>query len=105
MHAEPLLLDLVVLLTASLPIVLICHRLALPAVVGFLVTGIVIGPSAFALVDSPERVSTLAEDISFTESGATVVEQRELWDMPIFLLLILASVGAEWAYRRRRGLA
>ncbi len=61
MHAEPLLLDLVVLLTASLPIVFLCHRLALPAVVGFLVTGLAIGPSALGLVDSVDRVSTLAE--------------------------------------------
>jgi CPA2 family monovalent cation:H+ antiporter-2 len=60
-HAESLLLDLVVLLTASLPIVLLCHRLGLPAVLGFLVTGIAIGPSALGFVDSVDRVSTLAE--------------------------------------------
>ncbi len=47
----------------------------------------------------------LAEDARFTESGNTVVEIHELWDMPAVLILILGLVGAEWAGRRRRGLA
>jgi len=34
-----------------------------------------------------------------------VVEERELWDMPVLLLLLIACTGTEWAYRRTRGLA
>ena len=33
----------------------------------------------------------------------TVVEERDLWDMPAILLLLIAMIGAEWAYRRGRG--
>ena len=47
----------------------------------------------------------LAEDVIYTESGTTVRRQKDLWDMPINLLLLLGIVSAEWAWRRMRGLA
>jgi hypothetical protein len=47
----------------------------------------------------------LPEAISHSGRGVTVVEERDLWDMPAILLLLLALVGAEWGYRRKRGLA
>jgi CPA2 family monovalent cation:H+ antiporter-2 len=79
LHAEPLLFDLVVLLSASLPVVFLCHRLSLPAVVGFLLTGLVIGPSALGFVDSLDRVSTLAE---------------------IGVVLLLFTIGIEFSLER-----
>jgi len=54
---------------------------------------------------TPESVGTLPEDVSFTESGATVREERSLWDMPVIFLALMILLGSEWAYRRRRGLA
>jgi uncharacterized membrane protein len=53
---------------------------------------------------TPETVSSLPEDISFTGAGVTLTEERDLWDMPILLLLLLTLIGSEWAYRRARGL-
>ncbi len=50
-------------------------------------------------------VGVLAEDARFTESGKTVVETFELWDMPVILIILLGLIGAEWGMRRRRGLA
>ena len=47
----------------------------------------------------------LAEAITYSGRGITVVEQRDLWDMPIILLLLLALMGGEWMFRRTRGLA
>jgi uncharacterized membrane protein len=49
--------------------------------------------------------ASLPEAISYSGRGVTVVEERELWDMPALLLLLLGLVGAEWAYRRSQGLA
>ena len=49
--------------------------------------------------------ASLPEDVIYTESGTTVKRQKELWDMPVNLLVLLALVSAEWAYRRARGLA
>jgi uncharacterized membrane protein len=47
----------------------------------------------------------LVDAITYSGRGITVVEERDLWDMPVILLLLLASMGGEWLYRRRRGLA
>lgn len=50
-------------------------------------------------------VRTLPEDIAYTARGVTVIEEKELWDMPAAFLLILLLLAAEWMARRRRGLA
>jgi uncharacterized membrane protein len=47
----------------------------------------------------------LAEAISYSGRGITVVEEKELWDMPIVLVALLGLMGAEWVFRRRKGLA
>jgi uncharacterized membrane protein len=49
--------------------------------------------------------ASLPEAISYSGRGVTVVEARELWDMPAVLLLLIGLTGAEWAFRRTRGLA
>jgi uncharacterized membrane protein len=54
---------------------------------------------------TPANASTLPEAISYSGRGVTVVEERELWDMPALLIMLLALLGAEWAFRRTRGLA
>ena len=41
----------------------------------------------------------------YSASGATVVEKEDLWDMPALLVVMLVALGAEWALRRRRGVA
>ena len=53
---------------------------------------------------TPETVHRLAEDLSYTEGGTTVRERRDLWDMPIFFLLLIGLIGSEWGYRKVRGL-
>jgi uncharacterized membrane protein len=52
-----------------------------------------------------DNAAQLPDAITYSGKGITVVEERELWDMPIVLLLILTLLGAEWMYRRARGLA
>jgi uncharacterized membrane protein len=49
--------------------------------------------------------SALPEAVSYTGRGVTVVEQRDLWDMPALLIALLTLVSAEWGFRRTRGLA
>jgi hypothetical protein len=48
--------------------------------------------------------STLADAIAYSGKGVTVSETRDLWDMPIILLLLLGLMGGEWLYRRGAGL-
>ena len=52
-----------------------------------------------------ETANRLPEDLQFTGGGVTVTEERDLWDMPILFLLLAGLLGAEWGYRRKRGMA
>jgi hypothetical protein len=54
---------------------------------------------------TPTTAGALPEDLRYARSGVTVTERKDLWDMPIVLLLLVALLGAEWSYRRARGLA
>jgi len=79
MHDAPLLRDFVVLLAASLPVVFVTRRLGLPALVGFLVTGFLLGPGVSGAVESTERVQQLAE---------------------IGVILLLFTIGLEFSLAR-----
>ena len=54
---------------------------------------------------TPDTVATLPEDLSYSEGGVTVTEQKDLWDMPALFLGILGLISTEWIYRKARGLA
>jgi len=53
---------------------------------------------------TPATVDALPRDVGYTKSGATVVERKDLWDMPVLFIVMLGFLGAEWLYRRARGL-
>jgi monovalent cation:H+ antiporter-2, CPA2 family len=57
----PALRDLVVIFGLSIGILLISHRLRLPAIVGLLLTGVIVGPYGLGLVHDIEVVESLAE--------------------------------------------
>jgi hypothetical protein len=54
---------------------------------------------------TPATASALLEDVKYTGRGITAVEERELWNAPLMLVLLLALVSAEWGYRRAVGLS
>ncbi|HSF16854.1 MAG TPA: glutamine amidotransferase [Vicinamibacteria bacterium] len=54
---------------------------------------------------TPETVSRLPEDMSYSEGGTTIRESRDLWDMPAIFLLLLGIMTTEWGYRKLKGLA
>jgi len=49
--------------------------------------------------------SGLSDALTMSGRGVTVVEEKDLWDMPVLFLLLVALTGTEWLYRRARGLA
>jgi CPA2 family monovalent cation:H+ antiporter-2 len=61
MHMPHLLTDVVVILGLSVPIILLFQRLRLPAILGFLLTGIVVGPAGLNLIASRHEVEMLSE--------------------------------------------
>ena len=78
-HTLPLLEELLLLLLASVPIAFIFHRLRLPTIVGFMVTGVVIGPYGLGLIRDTEAIEVLAE---------------------IGVVLLLFTIGLEFSLRR-----
>jgi len=51
-----------------------------------------------------EDARALAADLSFSETGATVVERRPLWNMPAIFFLLAGLLVSEWGLRRAWGL-
>lgn len=56
----PIIKEIVIIFALSIGVLLICHRLKLPTVVGFVVTGILSGPHGLGLVRGLEDVQDLA---------------------------------------------
>ncbi len=56
-----LLQDILVLLSFSVLIVFLLQRLKLPSILGFLITGIIIGPYGLSLINAVEQVETISE--------------------------------------------
>jgi uncharacterized membrane protein len=54
---------------------------------------------------TPETIQGLAEDLKYTGRGVTSVEERDLWHLPIVLMLLVGLLCAEWGYRRAVGLS
>lgn len=56
-----LLFDIIIILTFAVAIIVITTNLKLPPLIGFLVTGIIIGPPVLGVVSSLEEIEILAE--------------------------------------------
>ena len=61
MTTPGLLSDLLVLFALCVAVALVFHRLRLPPIVGFLITGVVSGPYGFGLIRNVGDVESLAE--------------------------------------------
>ncbi|MBI3755838.1 MAG: cation:proton antiporter [Deltaproteobacteria bacterium] len=61
MENFPLLRDIIILMGVSIPVIFIFHRLGLPTIVGFLATGVIIGPHGFKLITEVSTVELLAQ--------------------------------------------
>lgn len=72
-----ILQDILIIFVISIPVVWILRRLKLPSILGFLVTGAIIGPFGIGLIHDKEQVDLLAE------MGVT---------------LLLFSVGLEFSF-------
>lgn len=102
MHGIPLLRDLVVLVGVAIPVVLLMHRLRLPTIVGFLISGVALGPSALGVIRQVDDVAVLAEigvvlllfSIGLELSLSRVIRMGRLVLMAGALQMALTMVGA-----------
>lgn len=75
----PLLRELVIIFSLSIAVILACHRLKIPAIVGFLLTGVLAGPHGLGLIQKVEDVDILAT---------------------IGIILLLFTVGMEFSLKK-----
>ncbi len=52
----------------------------------------------------PAEIGKLAGSIPYSEAGVTVRETRDLWDLPLVFLILLALRFTEWWLRRKWGI-
>jgi CPA2 family monovalent cation:H+ antiporter-2 len=57
----PLLSDILIILGCSVVVVLLFQRFRLPTILGFLITGVVVGPNGFGFIEASHEVEILAE--------------------------------------------
>jgi uncharacterized membrane protein len=52
---------------------------------------------------TPDELTRLPNEISYSDAGISVRDIKELWNMPIVFLWLLALMAAEWLLRRKWG--
>ena len=57
----PILKEIVVIFGLSIGVIILCHRLRIPPIIGFLLTGLLAGPHGLGLVQATHEVEMLAE--------------------------------------------
>ncbi|MEM5788883.1 MAG: cation:proton antiporter, partial [Syntrophobacteraceae bacterium] len=57
----PLLSDIVIIFGLAIGVLYLCHLLRIPAIVGFLLTGVLAGPHGFGLISAVHEVESMAE--------------------------------------------
>jgi CPA2 family monovalent cation:H+ antiporter-2 len=107
-----LLKDLLLVFALAIAVLLICHQLRMAATVGFLVTGVLVGPQGLGLIGSGKEVELLTEigvvlllftiGLEFSLGGLLRIKRY------VFLggaLQVLLTIGASFLILRRLGLA
>ncbi len=75
----PLLNDIVIIFALSIAVLFVCYQFRVPAIVGFLITGILAGPYGLGLIKGVHEVEMLAE---------------------IGVVLLLFTIGIEFSFER-----
>ena len=57
----PFLQDIIIIFSLSILVLFVCHQVRIPAIVGFIITGLLIGPHGLAVVKSVDEVEILAD--------------------------------------------
>src|SRR5436309_5200814 len=76
-----ILKDLAIIFAGSLLVILVFHRVKLPALPGFIVAGVLLGPNALGLISDAHQVESLAE---------------------VGVILLLFTIGIEFSLSRLR---
>ncbi len=56
-----ILKDIIIITGLTIPVTILCHRLRIPSIIGFILTGTIIGPFGLKSIDKLEHISAFAE--------------------------------------------
>jgi CPA2 family monovalent cation:H+ antiporter-2 len=108
----PLLSNIVIIFGLSIAVLLLCYRLHVPAIVGYLLTGVVAGPHGLGLIGDAREVELLAEigvvmllftiGIEFSLKSLVRIKRSALIGGP---LQVLATLTAAFFIVRELGLS
>jgi uncharacterized membrane protein len=51
------------------------------------------------------KIGDVPDDAQYFDGASSFIEQKELWDVPFLFMLLCLSLGGEWFWRKRKGLA
>ena len=112
MHTVQFLEELLIVLMATIAIVFFFQKIRLPTIVGFLLAGVIIGPSGIGLIKNVDEVAVLAEigvvlllftiGVEISLSAIFSMPRRILW---AGLLQVVLTVLVVWAVARGLGAA
>ncbi len=75
----PILTDLLIIFGLAVVVIWLCHHLRIPEIIGFLLTGMLVGPYGFGFVHAVHEVEVLAE---------------------IGIILLLFTIGIEFSFEK-----
>jgi CPA2 family monovalent cation:H+ antiporter-2 len=108
MHTVQFLEQLLIVLTATISIVFFFQKIRLPTIVGFLIAGVIIGPSGLGLVERVGEIEVLAEigvvlllftiGVEFSLAAIFSTPRRTIWagclQVILTVLVVLAVARA-----------
>ncbi len=96
--------ELVIILAATVSTVFLSQKLKIPAIVGFLLAGVLMGPHGFRLIPNVEAVGTLAEigvvlllftiGLEFSMGQLASIQRNIVWGGVLQIVLTIAVVWA-----------
>lgn len=81
----PLLKDIIIIFGLAVLVLLFCQRLKVPTIVGFLLTGVLVGPHGLGLIRAVAEVEAIAEIALRSKYGLTLLaikRNREVLSNP-----------------------
>jgi CPA2 family monovalent cation:H+ antiporter-2 len=109
--------QLLIVLTTTISIVFVFHKLRLPTIVGFLLAGLIIGPNGMGLIEGFAHVEILAEigvalllfsiGIEFSLAAVFSVQQRVVWAgilQVVLTVLVVAALAQAFGVSPQKGI-
>lgn len=51
------------------------------------------------------RLGDVPDEVVYLEGETSFIDQKELWDLPAFFVILCMALGAEWFWRKQKGMA